>query len=108
MLMVNVLASEAPTKVVLEADHTVRIRDHVQLVQTGGTNDDPVSNAYKYDEVVFRLPYDREAETAETIEAAFADWWTYGASAEEATETTLEQRVNDLETMIAALFEMEV
>jgi hypothetical protein len=102
--MRNVQASEAPTKVLVEADHTVRLRDNVQEITT--SDEENTYTSCQYDEVVFRLPYDRENETAESIEAAFSDWWEYGVSAEEATETTLEQRVNDLETMIAALLEV--
>lgn len=65
--------------------------------------DDP-QTFYRYDEVVFYLPEDRD-ETVESIEENFADWWVYGSTDVEG-EVTLEDRISALEEMF--LMGMEV
>lgn len=68
------------------------------------TDEEPKQSLFKYDEVVFYLPDDRE-ETAASIEESFADWWAYGSTDEDA-EITLEDRVSALEEIF--LMGMEV
>lgn len=52
---------------------------------------------YRYDELVFTLPEDRQ-ETAESIEASFEEWWLYGC--EDHSEPTLEERVSLIEDIL--------
>jgi hypothetical protein len=108
MLTSNVESNEMPEKVILEADYMVRLHDNISIVKDNYTENEFQNTYYQYDEVLFKLPYDRKNETIESITDEFSDWWEYGINATEPTESTLEQRVSDLETILAALFEMEV
>lgn len=99
-MVVKTIAAESPDRVTLTTlpDGTVMaaLRDNVTEV----TEED--CTGYAYDEVIFTLPQDRAAEeSAASVEAAFGDWWAYGAAyAGDVTAPTLEERVAALEELL--------
>lgn len=98
MIYLNAEAGSAPAKVVLEdlpEKKIVRLADNVTTHQT---EDEIPQTVYRFDEVVFDLPEDRQGETEESIEANFAQWWEFG-SADPEEAITLEDRVAALEDM---------
>ena len=105
MIYLNAEAGTAPTKVVLEdlpEKKIVRLADNVTTYQT---EDEVPQTVYRFDEVVFDLPEDRQRETEESIEANFAQWWEFG-SADPEEAVTLEDRVAAIEDMFLATLEM--
>lgn len=98
-MIVKTIAAESPDRVTLTTlpDGTVMatLRDNVTEV----TEED--CTGYAYDEVIFSLPQDRAAEeSAASVEAAFGDWWAYGAAYEgDEAAPTLEERVAALEEL---------
>ena len=105
MIYLNAEAGTAPAKVVLEdlpEKKIVRLADHVTTHQT---EDEIPQTVYRFDEVVFDLPEDRQRETEESIEANFAQWWEFG-SADPEEAVTLEDRVAAIEDMFLATLEM--
>ena len=98
MIYLNAEAGSAPAKVVLEdlpEKKIVRLSDNVTTHQT---EDEIPQTVYRFDEVVFDLPEDRQGETEESIEENFAQWWEFG-SADPEEAITLEDRVAALEDM---------
>lgn len=74
----------------------VRLADNI----TSTEGEDGV--AYAWNEVEFDAPDDRTL-TAESVEAEFSAWWSYGT--QDFTEPTIEQRVSDLEDALLAMME---
>lgn len=103
MLYLGTQSTVEPEKVIVEilpdGECIVRLADHVKVVEDEGFDGEPSSH-YEYDEVVFNLPDDR-TDTAEEIEEEFDAWWLYGQDDEE--ESTLEQRLSDLEDIVFGL-----
>lgn len=99
-MIVKTIAAESLDRVALTTlpDGTVMaaLRDNVTEV----TEED--CTGYAYDEVIFPLPQDRAAEeNAASVEAAFDDWWAYGAAYEcDEAVPTLEERVAALEELL--------
>ena len=102
MLYTNTTADHAPAPVRIDRVDGIHVRlaQNIQQItdEEGGT-------LWQYDEVAFELPADRENETAETIAAAFADWWAYGAQPE-LPAPTMEERMTDVEEALLALLGM--
>ncbi len=102
MIYRNAEAGQTPDRVVLEKlpnNTIVRMTDNVTPYET---EDNQIM--YRFDEVVFDLPEDRESETVTSITAAFAAWWEFGSEDEE--PVTLESRVAALEDMFLATLGM--
>ena len=104
MIYLNAEAGSAPAKVVLEdlpEKKIVRLADNVTTHQT---EDEIPQTVYRFDEVVFDLPEDRQGESGDSIEANFDQWWAFGS--EDEAQVTLEDRVAALEDMFLATLEM--
>lgn len=105
-MVVKTIAAESPDRVALTTlpDGTVMaaLRDNVTEVA------EEDCTGYAYDEVIFPLPQDRAAaESAASVEAAFDDWWAYGAAyTKEEAAPTLEERVACIENAFAELMDM--
>lgn len=105
MLYLNAEAVQSPKKVTVEVlpegKTLVRLTDNIKK------NKDPETEqtTYRYDEVVFYLPEDRE-ETEESITEDFDGWWLFGQTDEE-EEVTLEDRIAALEEMYLLGLEVE-
>ena len=101
MLYLKTQSTTEPSAVIVENlpedVRVVRLADNIAIVQ-----DEEGFEHYEYDEVVFEMPYDRH-DTAAEIEADFAAWWEFGQ--QEPEETTIEQRLSDLEEIVMALIE---
>lgn len=101
MTIYDVYADHEPAQVTIEqhpdGSKRVRLADNVER----DTTDE--ATVYRYDEVAFALPDDREGETVESIRAKFDAWWAYGA--EDPAEETLGDRVAALEELVLALLE---
>lgn len=111
MLYENVQSVDQPVPVELDTlpdgNKTARLHDNIVTVSVPGEGEDEPSTAYLCTEVVFPLPYGRD-ETVSSITAAFADWWAYGAAHTPADDLppTTEQRVDALESMMAAMLSL--
>lgn len=102
MLYLEVESTVLPDRVVL--GDVVNPKNVVLSDNITDYTDEDGNKFYKYDEVRFQLPYDRQ-ETLESISENFEDWWIYGSD-DSYEDMSLEERVTTLEELVISLLEV--
>jgi hypothetical protein len=82
----------------------VRLYRNARQETKTGDEDGEEYTVWTADEVFFRVPAARAAELdAEMIQADFAAWWTHGEAWQPETPQTVEDRLDELEALIAEM-----